>query len=238
MCHRGRMRCAARPEPCPRSRAPPARRARGRPGWRGSRPPRGRRARPAPRSSLPVHSASMPSAPDPANRSSARTPSSGPSLENNASRTRSDVGRVSRPAGAVSRRPPKRPATTRIRGGASGRHRRELDRGELVGQQHVLGRLEQRVLGEQPLRARVGALEQCGVIGQPREAESRQAGLARAGQLALAAQLEVDLGQPEAVGVLGQRAQPRRLLGPNSRHTEACSPRPTRPRSWCSCEMP
>ena len=38
--------------------------------------------------------------------------------------------------------------------------------------------------------------------------------LARADQLALAAQPEVDLGQLEAVGVRGQGAQPRRLLGP------------------------
>ena len=27
-------------------------------------------------------------------------------------------------------------------------------------------------------------------------------------------------------------------FGPNSTHTDGCSPRPMRPRSWCSCEMP
>ena len=31
------------------------------------------------------------------------------------------------------------------------------------------------------------------------------------------------------------RREPR---GPNSRQTEGCSPRPMRPRSWCSCEIP
>ena len=47
-----------------------------------------------------------------------------------------------------------------------------------------------------------------------------QARLARADQLALAAQLEVDLGEAEAVGVLGQRAQPRRAGRP---HQQAAS---------------
>lgn len=37
-----------------------------------------------------------------------------PSTENKASRTRSEVGRVDAPPGAISRRPPKRPAMTRI----------------------------------------------------------------------------------------------------------------------------
>ena len=65
------------------------------------------------------------------------------------------------------------------------------------------------------MRARIaGAVEQLGVLGQPGEAERLQAGLARAEHLALAAQLEVDLGELEAVAVVGQRAQPGRLLGP------------------------
>ena len=58
------------------------------------------------RLAAPRESASIPSAPEPANRSSTRAPSSGPSSENSASRTRSDVGRVAAPRGAASRRPP------------------------------------------------------------------------------------------------------------------------------------
>src|SRR3954451_787354 len=59
----------------------------------------------------------MPSAPDPANRSSTRAPSITPidrSALNVASRTRSLVGRVVWPAGATRRSPPAVPATTRI----------------------------------------------------------------------------------------------------------------------------
>jgi hypothetical protein len=80
-----------------------------------------------------------------------------------------------------------------------------LDAPQRVGEQRVLGPLEPGVLGQQDLGAPAGALEQRRVVGQPREAEAREARLARAGQLALAAQLEVDLGEREAVGVLRER---------------------------------
>ena len=53
-------------------------------------------------------------------------------------------------------------------------------------------------------RPHAGALEQRGVLGQPREAERLQARLAGAEHLALAAQLEVDLGELEAVVVRGR----------------------------------
>ena len=84
-----------------------------------------------------------------------------------------------------------------------------------------------------------GALEQLGVVGQQREAERAEAGLADADQLPLPAQLEVDLGQLEAVAC-ARRAPAAACdsLLPNSRHSDACSPRPTRPRSWCSWLMP
>ena len=59
-----------------------------------------------------------------------------------------------------------------------------------------------------------GALEQLDVLGQAGEAEGLQARLADAEHLPLAAQLEVDLGELEAVAVLAQRAQAARLLGP------------------------
>src|SRR4051812_41122362 len=63
----------------------------------------------------PLDNASMPSAPLPAYRSRTRAPSmapSDPSALNVASRTRSEVGRVSRPGGAARRSPPAVPATT------------------------------------------------------------------------------------------------------------------------------
>ena len=61
----------------------------------------------------PRESASMASAPEPANRSSTRAPSMSPRIENSASRTRSEVGRVAAPRGATSGRPPDCPAITR-----------------------------------------------------------------------------------------------------------------------------
>ena len=64
----------------------------------------------------PRDSASSPSAPEPAHRSSTAVPSSPgscASAENSASRTRSDVGRVP-DGGTASRRPPAAPATIRV----------------------------------------------------------------------------------------------------------------------------
>ena len=196
------------------------------------------------RCAAPRDSASIASAPEPANRSSTRAPSSGPRIENSASRTRSDVGRVPRPGGAEQPPPAEAPrddahALTRGHRGHAAASAAASARSSGVAQQRVLGRLEARVLGEQRLGAGVRALEQLGVLGQPREAEAGQAGLARADELALAAQLEVDLGQLEAVAVARASARSRgESLGPNSRQSEACSPRPTRPRSWCSWEIP
>ena len=65
----------------------------------------------------PRDNASMPSAPDPANRSMTSAPSTMPidaSELNIASRTMSVVGRVVSPSGATNRRPRNSPATTRI----------------------------------------------------------------------------------------------------------------------------
>src|SRR5690606_21615987 len=67
----------------------------------------------------PRDSASSPSAPVPAKRSSTRTPSGRPSKRcwrtlNRVSRARSDVGRTERPDGACSRRPRSSPPTIRI----------------------------------------------------------------------------------------------------------------------------
>ena len=105
-----------------RPRAPPRRPsgARHRPGGRcsGRRSPARRRSsrtarsarRPrSPRTShgpAPRDSASRPSAPLPANASSTRRPATSPSIANSASRARSPVGRVSRPARGHQPRPP------------------------------------------------------------------------------------------------------------------------------------
>ena len=81
------------------------------------------------------------------------------------------------------------------------------------------------------------------VLGKLRDAEARQAVLAGAEDLALAAQREVDLGELEAVA-LGLRSPPDaggRSSEPASAkrmQCDSCSPRPTRPRSWWSCESP
>ena len=56
----------------------------------------------------PRESASKPSAPEPAKRSSTAPPGSGPRRLKSASRTRSDVGRTSRPLGAVEPAPAER----------------------------------------------------------------------------------------------------------------------------------
>ena len=70
-------------------------------------------------SAAPRESASSPSAPEPANRSSTRAScTKSPRIENSASRTRSEVGRVARPLGVVRRRPPQRPATILTSGAA------------------------------------------------------------------------------------------------------------------------
>src|SRR5919107_1562532 len=62
----------------------------------------------------PLDGASMPSAPEPANRSSTRAPGSAvPTMLIHASRTRSAVGRTASPAGALMVRPRQRPATIR-----------------------------------------------------------------------------------------------------------------------------
>src|SRR6266480_3951626 len=62
----------------------------------------------------PRESASRPSAPEPANRSSTRAPRSGRwRMENHASRTRSPVGRTASPDGVLRRRPLKSPAIIR-----------------------------------------------------------------------------------------------------------------------------
>ena len=97
-----------------------------------------------------------------------------------------------------------------------------------------------------PRRRGARPLEQRPVAAEVREAEVGEAGLARAEQLAAAAQLEVDLGELEAVGRVarapGAAPAPSRSAPPSRRETsrqyDCSAPRPTRPRSWWSCARP
>src|SRR4051794_25814734 len=82
-----------------------------------------------------------------------------------------------------------------------------------VVEQDVLRPAQRGVGVEQGAGAHARTLEQLGVLGQPGDAELGEPRLARTQHLALAPQLEVDLGELEAVAVVGERAQPRRLLG-------------------------
>src|SRR4051794_5009981 len=91
------------------------------------------------------------------------------------------------------------------------RDRLRLAGGERLAEQRVLGRGERRVLMKHPRSALVGALEQRRILGQLREGKAREAGLAGAGQLPLPSELEVDLGETEPVGVLGERLETQRL---------------------------
>ena len=129
------------------------------------------------------------------------------------------------------RRRPSRP-DRRLRLGAVGEYER-------VGEQRVLGFGQLGIAGHDLLGVASRPLEQLRVARQLGHPELRQPVLARADELSLAAQLEVDLGELEPVGVLGQRPQPRRVLRPRTAgRSKACAPRPIRPRSWCSCEIP
>src|SRR5579875_571728 len=152
-----------------------------------------------------------------------------PRMLNSASRTRSEVGRVARPRGAWRVRPPYLPAMTRtgrgwhvvrargcsIRLGADRRARLGTEPlGERVAEQRVLGLGELGVGRVDRLGAHPRALLQLTVAGQLGDAELGEAALAHPDELALTAQLEVDLGKREAIAVLGERTQPRRTLGP------------------------
>src|ERR687887_797302 len=120
-------------------------------------------------------------------------PSTGPMRLKAASRTRSPVGRVSRLLGAKMRAPLREPEMIR----------------------NAIGLLEQRPLGVDQLgRPPTGLRDQLAISRQPRELEIGEPGLARAEQLSLPTQLEVDLRELEAVGGLHEGFEaPLRLVG-------------------------
>ena len=110
----------------------------------------------------------MPSAPEPAKRSSTRAPPSG--AEHREQRLADAVGgraRVAAPRGAASA-PARRsaPATTLMPGPADAS---APSARAALAEQHVLGRGELRVLVRAAAGAGVRALEQVGVVGQPGE---------------------------------------------------------------------
>ncbi len=198
---RGRSGGARRREPKPRRGTARRRAGRDAPGS-----PRSRRTH-APSESTktqlaaPRESASRPRPPEPANRSQTSAPSTGPIRLKAVSRTKSEVGRVAVPRGASKRRPLSSPAMIRIGGlrrARWGRRRRAALR-----PRRARGRLRRAALRRARAPARAGRGR-----AQPREAELPEAGLTRAEELALAAQLEVALGELEAVSRLDERLEP------------------------------
>ena len=141
-----------------------------------------------------------------------------PSIEKSASRTRSLVGRVVRPRGTAMRRPPSSPATMRTRraphAGIASRSISPCRSSSASASGRSSGAPSSGSLVDDLARGAARALEQLDVLGHPREAERREPGLAHAGQLALAAQPQVDLGEPEPVVVRRQRLEPLRGLRP------------------------
>ena len=202
-----------------------------------------------PRDSAPRDSASIPMAPLPAKRSATASPSRStmlPSTSKIDSRTRSEVGRVAVPAGARRGRPRQVPAMTRTR---PQRYRRPAARRwptrRLGGRGQVLSRkaasasptksrtssarlrcepqggvLGEQVLGHLPGRGHQGPV----ATPQRRQLQIAAALLARAQDRTLAPQLEVDLGQLEAVGAAFQGLEAHRRVG-RRRAGEQVAPR-------------
>src|SRR5476649_2202735 len=164
-------------------------------------------------------SASMPTAPVPAKPSSTVAPAiRGARMLNSVSRSLSDVGRSPSHVGALRRRPFSDPAMTRNR---LPDHQitqlPDLDeaealfpaRQELVHARRVGQRLREPARGL--LLRRVQHVAIADEIDHP---ERRQAGLARAEEIAGAAQPEIALRDLEAVGRVGHRLQAlARLVG-------------------------
>ena len=147
-----------------------------------------------------------------------------PRIEKSVSRTRSEVGRTSREpsaGGAACARPalpatilmPRFPSSARRR---SGRGRRPA----AARARARRGRRGARSIASTSARAAASSSASSGSCG---DAEARQAVLAGAEDLALAAQREVDLGELEAVALGRDRLDPpRRQLGLSDRRT-GCS---------------
>ena len=187
----------------------------------------------------PRESASSPSAPEPANRSSTATPVERPEP------------REQRLARAIGGRPRRVAARRRAGAGRRARRRRSSSRRPIRSTSSPK-RSRDRVLEHRVERARAQQVARVGA--RARDAARRwrarlrvpqvgRARLALAGELALAAHAQVELGQLEAARVLAQRLEPPSppSLGSddsNRKQYDWSLPRPTRPRSWCSCARP
>ncbi len=185
----------------------------------------------------------MPSAPVPANRSSTRAPSI--VAEHREQRLAHAVGGRPRRAARAARfrrRPPRRPGDHphACRIGCQRLPRRTQRSSALRraaacnGTAQASGSVARRIARAACARP----LQQLGVLGQARELELPDARLAGAHQLALLAQrrsISASLKPSECSASARRRGEPARAA---SRHVELCSPRPTRPRSWCSWEIP
>src|SRR5450755_676333 len=167
-------------------------------------------------SAAPRERASRPTAPDPANRSSTAAPSRPPrmavTVPNRPSRVRSLVGRVDRPAGTASRRPPASPAIMRVtgplaRGGLAGTASGLLEvLGALVLEQGAdrvgqRGMTRQRGIGSHQVGGRRAGIDDQVLVVQ--HAEDLEAGSARrlrgAQHVALTALAQVNPGELETV---------------------------------------
>ena len=178
-----------------------------------------------------------------------------PSIANSASLTRSEVGLVTLPRGACKRLPPRRPAITRMprtvtaAGTAPGAQAgigssacsptascRTVASSACSGACSSGSRGEDR-LGAGAARARAAARPRAAA---PRGTDRCPTGGCRSARPPCAARGRSRPGGSRRDAARARAAGPSRRSGapPSRKHVERCSPRPTRPRSWCSCEMP
>ena len=167
------------------------------------------------------------------------------SIEKSASRTRSVVGRVPPPRG--SRQPHALPLAgndPHREGSCLSRPVEILaERSRRVSASSSCSVAESLPSSSMAMASRRAPAASRRWRAQPGVAQVGDAALARRQHGALAAQLEVDLGQLKAVGGAHHRLQPcAGIVGGGIGHQDAealvRAPRPTRPRSWCSWASP
>ena len=163
-----------------------------------------------------------------------------PRIENSASRTRSD-GRVAPPPAAAqaASRPAIEPAITRNRSRPD-RCRASAPYAERRAPRRAARARAAQAPDHRPRSARrtPAPARAARRLGQLGHAVLRDPVLARADQLALAAQLEVDLGEPNPSASDASARSRAESLARTAGTARRGLPRPIRPRSWCSCEIP
>ena len=178
-------------------------------------------------------------------------------MENSASRTRSAVGRVPAPGGAAGGGPrgarrsracdDRAPTQSGVACGGrlevSGRDR--LERLVAVGRPH--GVVQQRVLGQRELR--VGVEQRLRRICRAASSSSTSSGRRATRNCARPDWRVPSISpSPRSSRSISASLKPSRCwasarsrgdsFGPKRMQTDACAPRPIRPRSWCSWEIP